>query len=105
MGSRLVAKPEALDRLATTIEGSAADIDRIITPQVTDEVRRLMPGSPLVSATDSATRQLRNATTVVSGQWETFASMVRASRRVMESADDEASRRFSTAGDLPAPKA
>ncbi|MDV7134498.1 invasin [Williamsia muralis] len=87
--------------LAGDIEGIAAEVAEIAHPDVTAVVAAFMPDSPMVAATSTATDTLRGSLTVVSGQWESMASVVRATREGLSGVDELSALKFGGLGQLP----
>lgn len=91
----------AIDSIAGALEGMSAFIESAPSADLTADVAAAMPNSPLVAATASATEIVRRSKTAVSGQWETFASAVRAVRTIAESADEGNATKFRNLSSLP----
>ncbi|WP_044506100.1 hypothetical protein [Gordonia sp. KTR9] len=90
-----------MDGVAGALEGMGYFIESAPRPDVTATINTAMPNSPLVGAGAEATAKLTQAQTAVSGQWETFASAVRAARTIAVDADDENATKFRTLSALP----
>ena len=90
-----------MDALAAGIELVAAEISEIPHPDVSVVAAAFMPDSPMVDATAHATETLRGSLTVVSGQWESMASVIRATRDGLAGVDDQSANKFKGLGHLP----
>lgn len=101
MSGEFTVNPGAMDSIAGALEGMGYFIEAAPRPDVTATVNAAMPNSPLVGAGSEATAKLTQAQTAVSGQWETFASAVRAARAISVDADDENATKFRTLSALP----
>jgi hypothetical protein len=91
----------AMDSIAGALEGMSAFIESAPSPDLSADVAAAMPNSPLVAATADATKMVKQSKTTVSGQWETFASAVRAARTIAESADEGNATKFQNLSTLP----
>jgi hypothetical protein len=87
--------------LASDVETIAAEVAEIAHPDVTAVVAAFMPDSPMVAATSTATETLQGSLNVVSGQWESMASVVRATRQGLTGIDDLSASKFGGLGQLP----
>lgn len=101
MSGDFVVNSGAMDGVAGALEGMGDFIESASRPDVTATINTAMPNSPLVGAGADATAKLTQAQTAVSGQWETFASAVRAARTIALDADDENATKFRTLSALP----
>ena len=95
----------AMDSIAGTLEGISAFIESAPSADLSADVASAMPNSPLVAATAGATTMMKQAKTAVSGQWETFASAVRAARTIAESVDESNATKFRNLAALPGTEA
>ena len=99
--SDVIVDKAAVDKLAADTESKARTIDGAPRPDVTALVAAAMPDSPLVAASATATESLRKATTAMSGQWETMASVVRAVRAGTTEVDVANAAKLRAMGALP----
>ncbi|WP_020108623.1 hypothetical protein [Nocardia sp. 348MFTsu5.1] len=90
-----------MDQLAADIEVVAAEISEIPHPDISAVVAASLPDSPMADATATATETLKGSLAVVSGQWESMASVVRATRDGLTGVDDLSAAKFSGLGYLP----
>nr|WP_231895991.1 invasin [Gordonia sp. LAM0048] len=105
MSGDFVVNSGAMDGVAGALEGMGYFTESAPRPDISATISSAIPNSPLVGAGADATAKLTQAQTAVSGQWETFASAVRAARTIAVDVDDENAAKFRTLSALPGSEA